>query len=461
MSLIKSISGIRGTIGGRPGEGLTPVDIVKFASAYGTWLSHRHRGKKLMVVIGRDARRSGKLVSSLVSNTLRSLGIDVTDIGLASTPTVEIAVTGTGADGGIIITASHNPAEWNALKLLNEKGEFLSGTDGSELLAIAVSDDFLYAPLDEMGSYFHDDTWGSIHIEQVLALELVDREAVSKADFTVAIDCVNSVGGIIVPALLKSLGVNRIVELNTTPDGYFAHNPEPLPANLTEISALTASSGADVGFVVDPDVDRLAIICEDGSMFGEEYTLVAVSDYVLSATPGNTVSNLSSTRALKDVTEKHGGQYFTAAVGEINVVEEMKERGAVIGGEGNGGVIYPELHYGRDAIAGIALFLSHLAKSGMSCSELRKTYPDYFMAKKRLDLPEGVSFARILDSVREDFAGHDIDERDGMRIEHARGWVQIRKSNTEPIMRIYAEGPTTEDAENLADRVIGIVKKVK
>ena len=461
MSLIKSISGIRGTIGGRPGEGLTPVDIVKFASAYGTWLSRRHRGKKLMVVIGRDARRSGRVVSSLVSNTLKSLGIDVTDIGMASTPTVEIAVTGTGADGGIIITASHNPAEWNALKLLNEKGEFLSGADGKELLAIAGSEDFVYAPLDELGSYVHDDSWGSIHIEQVLALELVDREAVSKADFTVAIDCVNSVGGIIVPALLKSLGVKRIVELNTTPDGHFAHNPEPLPANLTEISALTASSGADVGFVVDPDVDRLAIICEDGSMFGEEYTLVAVSDYVLSATPGNTVSNLSSTRALKDVTEKHGGQYFTAAVGEINVVEEMKERGAVIGGEGNGGVIYPELHYGRDAIVGIALFLSHLARSGMSCSELRKTYPDYFMAKKRLDLPEGVSFARILDSVREDFAGHDIDERDGMRIEYANGWVQIRKSNTEPIMRIYAEGPTIEDAENLADRVIGIVKKVK
>ena len=461
MSLIKSISGIRGTIGGRPGEGLTPVDIVKFASAYGTWLSRRHRGKKLMVVIGRDARRSGRVVSSLVSNTLKSLGIDVTDIGMASTPTVEIAVTGTGADGGIIITASHNPAEWNALKLLNEKGEFLSGADGKELLAIAGSEDFLYAPLDELGSYVHDDSWGSIHIEQVLALELVDREAVSKADFTVAIDCVNSVGGIIVPALLKSLGVKRIVELNTTPDGHFAHNPEPLPANLTEISALTASSGADVGFVVDPDVDRLAIICEDGSMFGEEYTLVAVSDYVLSATPGNTVSNLSSTRALKDVTEKHGGQYFTAAVGEINVVEEMKERGAVIGGEGNGGVIYPELHYGRDAIAGIALFLSHLARSGMSCSELRKTYPDYFMAKKRLDLPEGVNFTRILDSVREDFAGHDIDERDGMRIEYANGWVQIRRSHTEPIMRIYAEGPTIEDAENLADRVIGIVKKVK
>lgn len=461
MPLIKSISGIRGTIGGRPGESLTPVDIVKFASAYGTWLGRRHRGKKLMVVIGRDARRSGNMVSSLVSNTLRSLGIDVTDIGLASTPTVEMAVTGTGADGGIIITASHNPAEWNALKLLNERGEFLSGSDGNELLAIAGSEDFLYAPLDDTGSYVHDDSWSSIHIELVLALPLVDRGAVAKADFTVAIDCVNSVGGIIVPALLKSLGVNKIIELNTTPDGHFAHNPEPLPANLKEISSLTASSGADVGFVVDPDVDRLAIICEDGSMFGEEYTLVAVSDYVLTASPGNTVSNLSSTRALKDVTEKHGGQYFTAAVGEVNVVEEMKQRGAVIGGEGNGGVIYPVLHYGRDAIAGIALFLSHLALSGKKCSGLRKTYPDYFMAKKKLDLPEGSSFEKILDSVRENFAGHEIDERDGMRIEQPNGWVQIRKSNTEPIMRIYSEGPTPEEAESLADRVIGIVKKVK
>lgn len=461
MPLIKSISGIRGTIGGRPGESLTPVDIVKFASAYGIWLGRRHRGKKMMVVIGRDARRSGSMVSSLVSNTLRSLGIDVTDIGLASTPTVEMAVTGTGAEGGIIITASHNPAEWNALKLLNEKGEFLSEADGKELLAIAGSEDFNYAHLDDTGSYVHDDSWGSIHIDQVLAMRLVDREAVTKADFTVAIDCVNSVGGMIVPALLKSLGVKRIIELNTIPDGHFAHNPEPLPANLTEISSLTASSGADVGFVVDPDVDRLAIICEDGSMFGEEYTLVAVSDYVLSFSPGNTVSNLSSTRALKDVTEKHGGQYFTASVGEVNVVEEMKKRGAVIGGEGNGGVIYPGLHYGRDAIAGIALFLSHLAVSGMKCSELRKTYPDYFMAKKKLDLPEGVSFGRILDAVREHFSGHEIDERDGMRIEHGNGWVQIRKSNTEPIMRIYAEGPTTEEAESLADRVIGIVKKVK
>lgn len=461
MPLIKSISGIRGTIGGRPGESLTPVDIVKFASAFGTWLGRRHTGKKLMVVIGRDARRSGSMVSSLVATTLRSLGIDVTDIGLASTPTVEMAVTGTGSHGGIIITASHNPAEWNALKLLNERGEFLSGADGTELLGIAEAEDFSYAPLDENGSYVHDDSWGSIHIEQVLALHMVDREAVKAADFTVAIDCVNSVGGIIVPALLKSLGVSRIIELNTTPDGHFAHNPEPLPANLTEISSLTARSGADVGFVVDPDVDRLAIICEDGSMFGEEYTLVAVADYILASRPGNTVSNLSSTRALKDVTEKHGGQYFTAAVGEVNVVEEMKKRGAVIGGEGNGGVIYPEIHYGRDAIAGIALFLSHLAHSRMKCSELRRTYPDYFMAKKRLDLPEGVSFSRILDSVRENFSGHEIDERDGMRIEHGNGWVQIRKSNTEPIMRIYAEGPTTDEAENLADRVIGIVKKVK
>jgi len=461
MPLIKSISGIRGTIGGRPGESLTPVDIVKFSSAYGTWLGRRHRGKRLMVVIGRDARRSGSMVSSLVSNTLRSLGIDVTDIGLASTPTVEMAVTGTGANGGIIITASHNPAEWNALKLLNEKGEFLSASDGNELLSIAESEDFSYAPLDETGSYVHDDSWSRIHIEQVLALNLVDRKAVANAGFTVAVDCVNSVGGIIVPALLKSLGVKNIVELNTTPDGHFAHNPEPLPANLGEISSLMASSGADVGFVVDPDVDRLAIICEDGSMFGEEYTLVAVSDYVLAVTPGNTVSNLSSTRALKDITEKHGGQYFTAMVGEVNVVEEMKKRGAVIGGEGNGGVIYPALHYGRDAVAGIALFLSHLALSGMKCSELRKTYPDYFMAKKKLDLPEGISFQRILDSVREDFAGHEMDERDGMRIECGNGWVQVRKSNTEPVMRVYAEGPTPEEAEGLADKVIEIVKKVK
>jgi phosphomannomutase len=461
MPLIKSISGIRGTIGGKPGESLTPVDIVKFASAFGTWLGRRHDRKKLMVVIGRDTRRSGSMVNNIVVNTLRSLGIDVTDIGLTTTPTVEIAVTGTGSQGGVIITASHNPAEWNALKLLNEKGEFLSIADGIDLLKIAESEDFIFAQLDDFGSYVHDDSWGQVHIDQVLALDMVDRNAIRGAGFKVAIDCVNSVGGIIIPGLLKSLGVTEIVELNTTPDGNFAHNPEPLPQNLTDISVLTAKEKADVGFVVDPDVDRLAIICEDGSMFGEEYTLVAVSDYILGKKPGNTVSNLSSTRALKDVTEKHGGRYYTAAVGEINVVEEMKKRGAVIGGEGNGGVIYPELHYGRDALVGIALFLSHLAKSRMKCTELRKTYPDYYIAKKRLDLSAGVDFKLILDKVREHFSGHEIDERDGMRIEHAEGWVQIRKSNTEPIMRIYAEGRTIAEAESLADTVIGIVKKVK
>jgi len=461
MPLIKSISGIRGTIGGKPGESLTPVDIVKFAAAYGTWLGRRHAGQKLMVVIGRDARKSGAMVNALVVNTLRGLAIDVTDIGLATTPTVEMAVTGTGAKGGVIITASHNPAEWNALKLLNERGEFLSGSDGNELLEIAASEDFNFARLDDFGSYVHDDSWSRIHIDQVLSLEMVDAGAIKSADFKVAVDCVNSVGGIIVPALLRSLGVSNIVELNTTPDGNFAHNPEPLPQNLTQISSLTARSKADVGFVVDPDVDRLAIICEDGSMFGEEYTLVAVSDYILEKKPGNTVSNLSSTRALKDVTEKHGGKYFTAAVGEVNVVEEMKKREAVIGGEGNGGVIYPELHYGRDAIAGIALFLSHLAKSGMKCSELRKTYPDYYIAKKKLELQPDVDFSIILDNVRLQFSDHEIDERDGMRIEHSHGWVQIRKSNTEPVMRIYAEGRTAEEAEKLADTVISIVKKVK
>lgn len=461
MPLIKSISGIRGTIGGKPGENLTPVDIVKFASAYGTWLIRRNTNKKLMVVIGRDARRSGGMVNNLVTNTLRSLGIDVTDIGLATTPTVELAVTGTGSHGGVIITASHNPAEWNALKLLNERGEFLSAADGSELLDIAGSEDFNFAPLDAFGSYVHDDSWGRVHIDQVLALEMVDRDAIRKADLKVAIDCINSVGGIIIPALLKSLGVKKIAGLNTTPDGNFAHNPEPLPHNLTQISALTVKSKADVGFVVDPDVDRLAIICEDGSMFGEEYTLVAVSDYILGRRPGNTVSNLSSTRALKDVTEKYGGHYYTAAVGEINVIEEMKKREAVIGGEGNGGVIYPELHYGRDALAGIALFLSHLAKSGMKCSELRRTYPDYFIAKKKLELSDGVDFNILLDNVRKQFHGHEIDERDGMRIEHKEGWVQIRKSNTEPVIRIYAEGRTADEAENLADAVITIVKKVK
>jgi phosphomannomutase len=461
MSLIKSISGIRGTIGGKPGESLTPVDIVKFTAAYGTWLVRRHGNRRLMVVVGRDARRSGGMVNSLVVNTLRGLGIDVTDIGLATTPTVEIAVTGTESAGGIIITASHNPAEWNALKLLNEKGEFLSSRDGAELLEIAESEDFVFAPLDEFGSYLHDDSWGQIHIDQVLAMAMVDTDSVRSAGFKVVVDCVNSVGGIIIPGLLKAMGVEEIVELNTTPDGNFAHNPEPLPHNLTDISLLVVQEKADLGFVVDPDVDRLAIICEDGSMFGEEYTLVAVSDYILKKRPGNTVSNLSSTRALKDVTEKYGGHYFTAAVGEVNVVEEMKKRNAVIGGEGNGGVIYPELHYGRDALVGIALFLSHLAKSGMKCSELRRSYPDYYIAKKKLELAGGGNFDMIMEAVREHFKNSRIDERDGMRIDLEGGWVQIRKSNTEPVMRIYAEGRTMTEAEELADTVIAIVKKAK
>jgi phosphomannomutase len=459
MSLIKSISGIRGTIGGRPGDGLTPVDIVKFASAYGTWLGRKNAEKPLRVIIGRDARRSGPMVNNLVINTLRSLGISVTDIGLATTPTVEIAVTGTGSHGGIIITASHNPAEWNALKLLNGKGEFLSAADGCEVLKIADSEDFVFVGVDDFGSFVHDDSWSQIHLDQVLGLELTRTDLIRNSDFTVAIDCVNSVGGIIVPGLLKALGVNKIVEINTDPDGHFSHNPEPLPQNLTEISSLVRKKKADVGFVVDPDVDRLAIICEDGSMFGEEYTLVAVSDYVLKHKSGNTVSNLSSTRALKDVTERYGGSYFTAAVGEVNVVEEMKKRNAVIGGEGNGGVIYPKLHYGRDAIVGIALFLSHLALSGMKCSELRKNYPDYFMAKKKITLQEGSDFKRLLDMVRQEFKDYEIDERDGMRIEQKDGWVQVRKSNTEPIIRIYAESSTPEEADNLADRVIRIIDR--
>ena len=460
MTLIKSISGIRGTIGGKPDENLTPIDIVKFSAAYGTWLQRRNNGKRVRVVTGRDARKSGPLVNSLVINTLQSLGIDITDLGLATTPTVELAVTGTGSQGGIIVTASHNPGEWNALKLLNEKGEFLSSSDGMEVLDIAACEDFVFATVDQTGSVTTDNSWGQKHIDQILGLHLVDVNEIKSAGFSVTIDCVNSVGGVILPELLRSLGVSKIIGLNTTPDGNFAHNPEPLPQNLTEISALVAKEKTDVGFVVDPDVDRLAIVCEDGTMFGEEYTLVAVSDYVLSHTPGNTVSNLSSTRALKDITEKHGNHYFSAAVGEVNVVEEMKKRNAVIGGEGNGGVIYPELHYGRDALAGIALFLTHLARSRMKCTSLRKLYPEYVIAKKRMNLSPSVNFKAIIDEVRKQFHDHVIDERDGMRIEHEHGWVQIRKSNTEPIIRIYAEGRTSDEAENLADRIIEIVKKL-
>jgi len=460
MALIKSISGIRGTIGGKPGECLSPVDIVKFTAAYGTWVQRRHNKSGLSVIVGRDARKSGGMVNSLVITTLRSLGISVTDLGMATTPTVEMAVTGTHAEGGIIITASHNPAEWNALKLLNEKGEFLSSDDGMKVLEIAANEDFIFVSNDFTGSLVNDDTWGKKHIDMVLALNLVDVNAIKAAGFKVAIDCINSVGGIILPQLLKALGVYEIIELNTTPDGNFTHNPEPLPENLKGISELVRKGKADLGFVVDPDVDRLAIVCEDGTMFGEEYTLVSISDYILKYTPGNTVSNLSSTKALRDITVKYGCTHFASAVGEVNVVEEMKMRNAVIGGEGNGGVIYPELHYGRDALVGIALFLSHLAKSKMKCSSLRAIYPRYVIAKKKLTLSPDADFSSIVDAVKHHFLGNVFDERDGLWIGHQNGWVQVRKSNTEPIIRIYAEGRTISEADDLADTVISIVKKL-
>ncbi|MBK8883243.1 MAG: phosphoglucosamine mutase [Bacteroidales bacterium] len=460
MALIKSISGIRGTIGGKPGESLSPVDIVKFTAAYGIWLQRRHKREKLKVIVGRDARRSGSMVNSFVITTLRSLGISVTDLGLATTPTVEVAVTGLLADGGIIITASHNPGEWNALKLLNENGEFLSADDGMKVLDIAAREDFNFAGVDSSGSLDYDETWVTKHIDLVLGLSLVSVKEIRAANFTVAIDCINSVGGIVLPGLLTALGVGKIVELNTYPDGKFAHTPEPLPENLKDISALVPKVKADIGFVVDPDVDRLAVICEDGTMFGEEYTLVAVSDYILKSTPGSTVSNLSSTKALRDITNGYGCKHYSSAVGEVNVVEEMKKRGAVIGGEGNGGVIYPELHYGRDALIGIALFLSHLAKSKMKCSELKRIYPEYVIAKKKLTLSPTVEFSQIADAIRKHFKDSSFDERDGLWFEHQGGWVQIRKSNTEPVIRIYAEGRTANEADNLADAVIGIVKKL-
>lgn len=458
MTLIKSISGIRGTIGGKPGEGLTPIDIVKFSSGYGTWVRKNSPGP-WKVIIGRDARKSGPMVSSLIIITLQNLGIDVIDLDMATTPTVELAVTGTGASGGIIVTASHNPAQWNALKLLNKKGEFLSAADGETVLKFAEEGNFEYVQSGSEGTLVKDTTWTKEHIRMVMDLKLVDVEAIRNAGLKVAVDCINSVGGIVIPELLYSLGVKEVVGLNMVPDGNFAHNPEPLPENLKDISEKVISERADLGFVVDPDVDRLAIICEDGNMFGEEYTLVAVSDYVLTNTPGSTVSNMSSTRALKDVTEKYGCSYFSSAVGEVNVVEEMKKRTAVIGGEGNGGVIYPELHYGRDALAGIGLFLTHLAKNRLRCSELRAKYPDYFIAKRKLELDPGDEFNAILSAVRKEFSGYNIDERDGMKIDLPNGWVQLRKSNTEPIMRIYAEAPTMEEADALASSVIKIVKK--
>lgn len=450
MSLIKSISGIRGTIGGKPGDGLSPLDVVKFTAAYAAFI--RKTAKSNLIVVGRDARMSGSMVKNLVTSTLSGMGFDVCDIDLATTPTTELAVTGENADGGIIITASHNPKQWNALKLLNADGEFLSKKDGEEVLAIAESENFDFATVEKLGKIRSKDYTG-IHIEKVLSLKAVDTEAIRKAGFKVALDCVNSVGGIILPKLLDALGVKDVEVLYGEPTGNFSHNPEPLEKNLGDIMGLMAKGGLDVAFVVDPDVDRLAMICEDGKMFGEEYTLVSVADYLLSLTPGNTVSNLSSTRALKDITVKHGGEYHAAAVGEVNVVEKMKECSAVIGGEGNGGVIYPECHYGRDALVGIALFLTLLAKKGKKVSELRKEYPAYFMSKQRLDMKPGTNPDSILDKMKTLFANEQINTCDGVKIDFPDKWVHFRKSNTEPIIRIYSEARTQAEADALADEM--------
>lgn len=458
MALVKSISGIRGTIGGRVAEGLSPVDVVRFVAAYATQRKAMLPDNKT-IVVGRDARLSGEMVDQLVCGTLVGMGYDVINIGLATTPTTELAVTGLNAAGGIILTASHNPKQWNALKLLNEKGEFLNDLEGKEVLAIAEAEDFNFAEVDDLGKITRRD-YLEDHVRDVMALELVDKAAIEAKNYTVAIDCVNSVGGLAIPAILKALGVKNIIELNCEPTGHFAHNPEPLPQNLTEISDLMREGKADVGFVVDPDVDRLAIICENGDMFGEEYTLVSVADYVLSKTPGNTVSNMSSTRALSDVTAKHGGSYSASAVGEVNVTTEMKRTNAVIGGEGNGGVIYPASHYGRDALVGIALFLSSLAQKGCKVSELRATFPEYCISKNRIDLTPEINVDKVLEAVKEKYAGERINDKDGVKIDFADGWVHLRKSNTEPIIRVYSEAATMEEADALAKKVIDVVWEV-
>ena len=458
MALVKSISGIRGTIGGRVAEGLSPVDVVRFVAAYATQRKSMLPDNKT-IVVGRDARLSGAMVDQLVCGTLVGMGYDVINIGLATTPTTELAVKGLKAAGGIILTASHNPKQWNALKLLNEHGEFLNDVEGKEVLAIAEAEDFNFAEVDELGHITHHD-YLPAHVNDVMALELVDKAAIEAKNYTVAIDCVNSVGGLAIPAILKALGVKNIIELNCEPTGHFAHNPEPLPQNLIEISELMREGKADVGFVVDPDVDRLAIICENGDMFGEEYTLVSVADYVLSKTPGNTVSNMSSTRALSDVTAKYGGSYSASAVGEVNVTTEMKRTNAVIGGEGNGGVIYPASHYGRDALVGIALFLSSLAQKGCKVSELRATFPEYCISKNRIDLTPEIDVDKVLEAVKEKYAGERINDKDGVKIDFADGWVHLRKSNTEPIIRVYSEAASMEEADALAKKVIDVVWEV-
>ncbi|TCC89023.1 phosphoglucosamine mutase [Pedobacter hiemivivus] len=458
MTLIKSISGIRGTIGGVAGNGLTPIDIVKFTAAYGSWVINKTNIKR--IVLGRDARISGEMVNNLVIGTLQGLGIEVIDLGLSTTPTVEIAVPMEKAGGGIILTASHNPKQWNALKLLNEKGEFISDADGKEVLDIAEKSEFEFADVDSLGQVIANDTYLQKHIDIILALPLVDVAAIKKANFKIAIDCVNSTGGIFVPALLRALGVETIYELYCEPNGHFPHNPEPLPENLTEIAKVVQSKQADLGIVVDPDVDRLCFVCEDGEMFGEEYTLVAVADYILQNTPGNAVSNLSSTRALRDVAEKAGGEYHASAVGEVNVVNQMKATNAVIGGEGNGGIIYPELHYGRDALVGIALFLTHLAKFGKSISLMRKSYPEYYISKNKITLTPEMDIDALLVKVQEKYKNQPNSTIDGLKIEFDKEWVHLRRSNTEPIIRIYSEAGTETVAENLATKIISDIKEI-
>lgn len=465
MALIKSISGIRGTIGGHTGDGLTPLDVVKFTAAFGQWLRQRNPDRPT-VVIGRDGRLSGELVSKLVAATLQGLGLNVVDLGLSTTPTVELAVVGETAAGGIILTASHNPIQWNALKLLNEVGEFISAGDGAEVLTIAEAESFDFAEVRKLGQYRTDDTWLQTHIDQILALPLVDRAAIAGRNFRVVVDAVNSTGGLAVPMLLEALGVEQITKLHCEPTGKFAHNPEPLPENLRDIIKEMEKGSYDLGIVVDPDVDRLALICEDGSPFGEEYTLVAVADYVLknrnnsSGEGNNTVSNLSSTVALRDVTQKYGGRHFASAVGEVNVVDMMKEHDAVIGGEGNGGIIYPDLHFGRDALVGIALFLSHLAKFGKSASMLRRTYPNYYISKNKIELTPDVDVDAVLARIQTKYARNPINTIDGVKIEFDKEWVHLRKSNTEPIIRIYSESDTLATADHLAGKIIADIKEV-
>jgi phosphomannomutase len=460
MTLIKSISGIRGTIGGKPGDNLTPLDIVKFTAAFGTWIKQQSGKSKCSIVLGRDARISGPMAEQLVCGALMGLGIDVINAGLATTPTVEIAVTEARADGGIILTASHNPKQWNALKLLNCKGEFINDAEGRKVLEMAETGDFVFENVDSLGKIINRNDFNEIHINQILALPLIDKDAITAAGFKIAIDCVNSVGGIVLPKLLKALGVKEVFELYCTPDGQFPHNPEPLPENLTEISKLVKDRKVDLGFVVDPDVDRLAIICEDGSMFGEEYTLVAVADYVLSKKAGNTVSNLSSTRALCDVTEQYGGKYTASAVGEVNVVNAMKLTNAVIGGEGNGGVIYPGLHYGRDALVGIALFLSHLAHSKLKCTQLKATYPSYFISKNKIELTPDNDVDKVLEEMKHRHSDKKINDSDGVRIDFDKEWVHLRKSNTEAIIRVYAESRTEGQSQKLANTIVSEIKSI-